>query len=77
VSLTQKELESLESQLNDAISEKVSSKVESLMTTCGKLERSKSQFTGEILVEKDLQEEKSKYSQQQKLKAELSKTEKS
>jgi hypothetical protein len=78
VSLAQKELEGLESSLREASSEKVSTEVESLKATYEELKRSKSQLMDEILfLEKELQKEKSKYSQQQQLKAEQSKTEQS
>jgi hypothetical protein len=72
VSLAQKEIEGLESSLKDACYEKVSTSIEGLKATGGELEQFKSQpKDGILFLEKDLQEEKSKYSQQQKLKAEL------
>jgi uncharacterized protein (DUF3084 family) len=78
VSLTQKELKGLESSLKDANSEKVSTEVENLKATHAELERSKSQLTIDILLlEKELQEEKSKYFQQQQLRVELAKTKQS
>jgi hypothetical protein len=78
VNLTHKELEVLESPLKDASSEKASTAVESLKVIYGEMERSNSQFTDEIfLLEKELQEEKDKSSQQQQLRADLSKTEQS
>jgi predicted RNase H-like nuclease (RuvC/YqgF family) len=76
VSLTQKELKGLQSYMKEVSCEQGSAKVESLEATCGELERSKSQLMDEILfLEKELQEQKAKCSQQHQLRAELSKTE--
>jgi DNA repair exonuclease SbcCD ATPase subunit len=77
-SLTQEQVEGLESSLQEAISKKVSTEVARLKATYEELKRSNSQLTDEILLlEKELDEEKSKCSQQEQLKAELSKTEQS
>jgi hypothetical protein len=77
VSLAEKELEDLESSLKDASFENGSTElIESLKATYEKLERSKSQLEDEILfVEKELQEEKCKHSEQCELRAKLSKME--
>uniref|UniRef100_A0A8C0X4A9 Uncharacterized protein n=1 Tax=Castor canadensis TaxID=51338 RepID=A0A8C0X4A9_CASCN len=77
VSLAEKEFEDLESSLKDASFVKDSIElVESLKATYEKLKRSKSQLEDEILfVEKELQEEKSKHSEQCELRAKLSKME--
>nr|XP_045010194.1 melanoma inhibitory activity protein 2 isoform X3 [Jaculus jaculus] len=74
VSLVQKEYEGLASSLKDASFEKESTEAQSLEAVYKKLQRSKSNLEDEILVlEKELQEEKSKNSEQDELMADISK----
>uniref|UniRef100_A0A8D2AK97 Melanoma inhibitory activity protein 2 n=1 Tax=Sciurus vulgaris TaxID=55149 RepID=A0A8D2AK97_SCIVU len=74
VSLVQKEYEGLESSLKDASFEKESTEAQSLEATYEKLDRSKSKLEDEILfLEKELEEEKSKHSEQDDLMADISK----
>ncbi|KAM4869401.1 LOW QUALITY PROTEIN: melanoma inhibitory activity protein 2-like [Urocitellus parryii] len=75
VSLVQKEYEDLESSLKNAILEKESIQVENLEAIYTNLERSISKFEDEILfLEKELKEDKTKYSQQNELIEYISKT---
>ncbi|XP_023045436.1 melanoma inhibitory activity protein 2 isoform X7 [Piliocolobus tephrosceles] len=75
-SLVQKEYEGyeVESSLKDASFEKEATEAQSLEATCEKLNRSKSELEDEILcLEKELEEEKSKRSEQDELMADISK----
>ncbi|XP_054302705.2 cTAGE family member 2-like [Pongo pygmaeus] len=75
-SLVQKEYEGyeVESSLEDASFEKEATEAQSLEATCEKLNRSNSELEHEILcLEKELKEEKSKHSEQDKVMADISK----
>ncbi|XP_045424073.1 melanoma inhibitory activity protein 2 isoform X4 [Lemur catta] len=74
-SLVQKEYEGLESSLKDASFENESTEAQSLEATYEKLNRFKSKLEDEIrCLEKELKEEKSKYTEQDELMADISKT---
>ncbi|XP_036737132.2 melanoma inhibitory activity protein 2 isoform X10 [Manis pentadactyla] len=73
-SLVQKEYEGLESSLKDAGFEKESSEAQSLEAVYEKLNGSKSELEDEIFfLEKELEEEKSKHSEQDELMVDISK----
>ncbi|XP_032763689.1 melanoma inhibitory activity protein 2 isoform X7 [Rattus rattus] len=74
VSFVQKEYEGLESSLKEASFEKESTEAQSLEATYENLERSKSKLEDEILLlEKKLEEERVKHSEQDELMADISK----
>ncbi|XP_008061699.1 cTAGE family member 5 isoform X3 [Carlito syrichta] len=74
LSLVKEECEGLESSLKDASFEKESTEAQSLEATCERLERSKSELEDEIFcLEKELEEEKSEYSEQDELMVDISK----
>ncbi|XP_059229101.1 melanoma inhibitory activity protein 2 isoform X3 [Mustela nigripes] len=75
LSLVQKEYEGLESSLKDASFEKESTEAQSLETVCETLNKTKSELEDEILVlENQLEEEKSLHSEQDELMVDISKT---
>ncbi|XP_021501434.1 melanoma inhibitory activity protein 2 isoform X11 [Meriones unguiculatus] len=74
VSLVEKEYEGLESSLKEASFEKESTEAQSLEATYENLERSRSKLEEEIiLLEKNLEEERAKHSEQDELMADISK----
>uniref|UniRef100_A0A8C7AIV5 Melanoma inhibitory activity protein 2 n=1 Tax=Neovison vison TaxID=452646 RepID=A0A8C7AIV5_NEOVI len=74
LSLVQKEYEGLESSLKDASFEKESTEAQSLETVCETLNKTKSELEDEILVlENQLEEEKSLHSEQDELMVDISK----
>ncbi|XP_031213766.1 melanoma inhibitory activity protein 2 isoform X10 [Mastomys coucha] len=73
VSIVQKEYEGLESSLKEASFEEESTEAQSLEATYENLERSKSKLEDEILLlEKKLEEERAKHSEQDELMADIS-----